>query len=147
MPLYGMDKGKPAALLHVGKASIGAQRQGFFRIGILPQLVLTGVEIEFKSQPPDARALGYLAMAFGLLATTQAAELHDIAIVVCGQPVLVASRGELAPDATMRLSKVVLHGHDAHSLNTATLCTTGKKSGEITYDMDGVPHTENLFLQ
>ena len=147
MPLYGVDRIKPAALLSIGKASIEGQRHGFFRVGILPLLVLENVEIEFKSQPPDATALGCLGAAFDTLGKTSAAELRDFAIVICGQPVLSASEARPEPDASVRLSKVVLHGQEGHPLDTATLYTTGRKAGEITYENNGVRQTENLFVQ
>jgi hypothetical protein len=147
MPLFGADQSKPAALLHVGRASMEAQREGFFRVGILPLLVLKKVEIDFKAEPADAGALGYLATAFETLGKTSSAELHDVAIVVCGQPVLFASQGRLESDASVRLSGVVLHGQEARSLDAATLYTTGTKAGEVTYEANGVLQTENLFVK
>jgi len=147
MPLYGVDKSKPAALLHVGKASIGAQRQGFLRVGILPLLVLSKVEIDFASKPADVAALAYLATAFETLGETSAAELHDVTIVVCGQPVLIASQGKLAADASVRLWKVILTSQAAHPLDAVTLHTTGAKAGEVTYQSNNGPQTENLFVK
>lgn len=143
MPLFGADKTVPAALLHIGKLSLCAQRRGIFRIGILPLLVAQGVEIEFRSQPPDASALGDLSSAFVVLGKTSAAELHDLSIVVARHPVLTAAEGRPASDASIRLSQVVISGGD--SPDAATLRTNGGKAGELSYQIAGAGKALNLF--
>jgi len=147
MPLYGADKSRPAALLHVEKASIAGQRHGFLRVNILPLLVLEKVEIDFNAAPADAGALGYLATAFETLGRTSAAELHDVSIVVGGQRVVAAAQARLGEDGSVHLCGVTLRGQEGRALDAVTLYTTGRKAGEVAYQMNGETQTEKLFVK
>lgn len=143
VPLYGLDKNKPAAVLRIGKLSVGSRRQGFFRVGILPVLLAEKAEIAFKPGPPDPSVLDDLTSAFEALGKTSSAELHDFSIVIDGHPVLTARECEPATGGIMRLTKATIPAFD--SADTATLRTAGENAGEVNYDKDGIHKKLNIF--
>jgi len=143
VPLFGADRTRPAAQLHIGRLSIGSQRHGIFRIGILPALIAQGVRIEFTTQPADPSALEDLTPALRLLAKDAAAELHDVSIVIGRSAVLTAAEGKPGSGESLLLTCVAIPGGDTPK--TATLIITGRKAGEVSYDLNGARKVLNVF--
>jgi hypothetical protein len=57
MPVYVRGHSQAAAVLRIERISAEYQRKGFFRIGLLPQIVAEGVSIELRQSGALTNAL------------------------------------------------------------------------------------------
>lgn len=143
MSLFGADRTRPAARLEIDRLSVGAQRHGIFRIGILRALIAQGIRIEFITSPADPSALASLAPALKLLAKDAASELHNVSIVIGSKTTLTAEGGSAGSGDTMYLTHVAIAGGDRPE--SAMLVTAGGKAGEISYELNGSRRETNIF--
>lgn len=128
-PLIGVQPLVPAAILSIGELQVGAQRQGFLRIGVLPLAKATDAEIRFRLA--DLTALADLPRLFKNLAKSDKGEMERFAIFgpENDQPLLRAARATLDGEADLELSDVNLP--DGTHLEAARLVIDGKHAGEI----------------
>lgn len=85
MPVFVSGEPKAAGVIRVQRVFPGLQRQGVFRIGFLPALVLDKVRIQVN-QPEHAAAILRRVLDIGRQARRpEAIELRDVQILVAGE--------------------------------------------------------------
>lgn len=135
LSLFGRDRSVPAATVKIARLTIGAQRKGFFRVGVLPLAVGQGVEIVFRK--PDVTALNDLGSAMETLARSAELELHGVKFFAPGAVAPCASAGlARAKDGeSWQLSDLTLA--PARRIGRATLRTAGADAGLLIFDENG----------
>jgi len=132
IPLFGRDKTKPAAQLRIGSVIIGAQRRGFFRVGILPQLEGRNVKIVFSGSHIDPEALHDVSSALQSLTEAESAEFFDFSICTAGSagPRIRAASVLIDADRDWELTGVVTD--DGRTAGKARLAVIGGQAGKLT---------------
>jgi hypothetical protein len=78
LPLYSESQGAPIAILRVELATTEFERRGFFRVGLFPRAIFTGVALELESQDHLSESLRGLA---GLLERTRKGQPWELRLV------------------------------------------------------------------
>ena len=144
IPLFGRDKTKPAASLQIGSLDVGAQRQGFFRIGILPLVVAQDVTVVFNAGDVDATALDDALPALEALAKTSAVEFHNLTITTPGATHAWLWAGEAKLTSQHAWQLLDAFRGDLH-VRTAKLQTSAEHAGQIVFDDHGNKQELNIF--
>ncbi len=143
LPLFGADRTMPAATVKIQHLGIGAQRKGFFRIGVLPQVVANDVRIIF--QKAEAGALADLPATLEVLTKCSELELTDVKFLAPGatEPCLTASAVRLDGSGVWQLTNAAASA--GPSAARARLYVTGEKAGEVTFGEKGTGAKYQLF--
>lgn len=143
LSLYGAGRKVPAATVKIGRLTLGAQRRGFFRIGLLPLAQAEPLEIRFRHNNRDA--LRDLPPTFAALVRTDTIAIRGLAIYLAGEdaPALRAETAEIDGDEPWKLRDAVLA--DGTRLAAARLEISGAKAGRVVREGSGKPKIFDLF--
>jgi hypothetical protein len=144
IPLFGRDKTRPAASLQIGSLDVGAQRHGFFRIGILPEVVAQDVTIVFNAGDMDATALDDALPALEMLAKTSAVEFRNLTIATPGAAHAWLWAGEAKLTSQHAWQLLDAFRGELH-VRAARLQTSGDHAGRIIFDENGTKQELNIF--
>lgn len=129
--------------IHAGRIFIDYERRGFFRIGLLPLLVVENVHVGIQSVEYLTNALADLRFWQHPPSGVHQLELRNLEIIICGekQPRLHAATAHVGQEGVIKLSNVSVR--DAAglqiSLPKATLQISGPSAGKLCWNFDGHP--------
>ncbi len=86
IPIFLEDNRPAAAVLKVDKVYTEYQRRGFFRIGLLPLVVMEGVKIDFRQVDAASSALARLPKELKPWAGSRMLELRDVKFAFPAEP-------------------------------------------------------------
>lgn len=143
IPLFGHDKTKPAAQLHMGSVIVGAQRRGFFRVGILPELQGRNVEIVFSGDKIDPEALLDLSSALHTLVNTESAEFFNFSIrtAASSEAEIRSATAVIDADHDWELTQVIRNGGIPAA--KARLVIHGNRAGQLLLTEDHASQSKN----
>jgi hypothetical protein len=136
IPLYLDSKPEPVALLRATRIHEGLQRRGFFRIGVLPTLVVEDLKIEVKDAQRLSKAWAtvHLALRFGSK-REMPIEASNLIIQVRNksEPRLRAGRAVFQSGNSLLLTDVSLRAPDGtvRHVTSGSLNLTGEHAGEF----------------
>ncbi len=93
-PIFVAPHPHPVAILSIGTISKEYARHGFFRIGLLPELLIDSVTLEIRNSSEVSRILGTVQARSQPLLPQKGVRIQDVCIKVDyeGQRILVASQ-------------------------------------------------------
>jgi len=145
--LYGSTELEPTTVVRFDQAYQDYETRGFFRIGVLPMLVMEGVTFEL---PHPESATNTLAQLHQWLQSKAARrlELRRVSFLVSG-PVptrLETGRARLAANGTLSLLDGVSFVSGTNQLKAprGVLQITGEQPGQLVME-NSPPWTNNLF--
>jgi len=127
----------PTGQIHAGRFFIDYERWGFFRIGVMPLLVVDNVQVEIRSAEYLTNALADLKSWHQPARSLRQMELRDLEISITGEkhPRLRAASARIGPEGAVRLSTVtVLDGAgQTVTLPNARLQLSGASAGQLEW--------------
>jgi hypothetical protein len=145
VPLYPTNSFKLSAIVRVDRVFMEYQRRGFFRIGLLPVVVLDGVTFEAQD---TSDPLGSLACVRRWLATKagQRIEMRRVKFVASPTNHLEAGLARCVAEDHWDLLNGVHFVSGASDIQAprATLQMAGPRSGQVT--LETKPRSTNTFL-
>ena len=121
-----------SSVLRIEKVSKGFQRRGFFRIGLLPMLMVEGVELEFRNWNRVSDTLAMVADVLNSYGYGSPIEIRRVALIVSGVDALKLQAAEvrIQEDGNWLLLDVHLRTwrSDVHAPR-GTLQTSGRHAG------------------
>lgn len=149
LPLYAADQTTLAAVVRVAVARKDYQRRGFYRIGLLPVLVLEDVTIEVSREREFQQVLVLFEEQLRRLGRGQTIELRRTVFSFLdeAQPRLRADSGRLQPDGQWRLQGNVQFtaGKECIRAVRAWLTPVGPEAGLLRLQTAEGVQVENLF--
>jgi hypothetical protein len=148
VPIYTDRQSSPAAVLQVRRVSEGYQRKGFFRIGVLPTIVVEDTVLEIRA---DADFSNVLHQAHSELVSRpelkRVIDGRGFSIVFPSHTNswLQAGRMSLGSPGIWRLENVTIGkpGPSSRTFRRAALQVTGPHAGELR----GETRTEKISIQ
>ncbi|HWQ92615.1 MAG TPA: hypothetical protein VN673_13155 [Clostridia bacterium] len=132
------DGTQVSVLIKVDRAYPDYQKRGFFRIGVLPIAVLEGVSAELCRPTMLSRDI---ELAAGWFSEQERKRLiiRDLIISAGSNDFVSALSARLVDNKRLRLTgnvRVFLSGVE-HQAETAFLCMTGEKAGQVVFESSG----------
>jgi hypothetical protein len=128
----GQPADQPAAKVSIAEITQGAQKRGFLKIALLPQVAATGVQIHFLR--PDPSVFLEISETLRSLSKLDAQEFHRIECFAPGDPLprLVAEQASPTPDG-WTFKKVRFHPASAPvDVPECSLSVTGPSAGQFS---------------
>jgi hypothetical protein len=151
--IYSGDSSTQVAVLKVGKVFIENRRLGFFRVKLLPMVVVQGVSLEFTESAPNTNwPTGFRANPVPLAPPGTSVEWRDVSVRFAqdAHPRLRAAllRPPTKSDAESCLLEDVTLQTDAGALNVsqATLLLKGL-TGQVVWESQGAVQRWDLFTR
>jgi hypothetical protein len=148
MPLHAGQDQKPVAVVRIERIVKEYQRHGFFRIGLLPQVVAEGLTLELREGSRATEILGELPFCLLKVISRGAAPVRGFTIRTPNQsiPLLQAAYLSLgAGEWRLRDGTLARPGVAPIRFTEATLQVTGPAAGRICCRSVGTPIAFNLF--
>jgi hypothetical protein len=82
IPLYAAQTTEPAAILRVDQVLTEYEKRGFFRIGVLPRVVLQGVRLEVRQPEAASRVLEHACQQLEAAARRRPVELRQLEVAL-----------------------------------------------------------------
>lgn len=150
IPVYVANQGEPVAILQIGQIHKGYQSRGFFRIGVLPMLVLDQVTLEIWNETRAPQALERLRRWRGGLGS-KVVEIRELCIKTgdASDVWLRAKRARFGLHGELELLDDVTFLKDAKELRMtkASLQFTGEDAGRFQWDEQGKRRELKLFTR
>jgi len=147
--IYAEGKLQPEAVITIRSARRGHRRQGFYRIGLLPALLVEDVTVEVRDPETVRDALQATEARLKALGHGSLLELRRIEVRLAGQSdtklsaksLLLGSSSvwQLRGDVRLETSMTVF------ASERAALTVTGRDAGRLDFETDGGKRTFNLF--
>lgn len=151
-PVYLGDELQPVAIIRADHVFGDYQRRGFFRIGVLPMLVLDGLSLELCDTTRLSTVLTNVSALLNVNhGATRVVEGRNFSLLFPAQKKadVRAQLIRLQSKTEWRLQDGVVHRPDGTSIQfrRATLRVAGPESGELTCDTaQGAIHIQLLSL-
>jgi len=138
LTFYGKGELEPEAIIRIGSAQKTHQRRGYYRIGLLPGLLLKDVTVEILKPESVQDSLANTDGHLRALGNGTRVELYHLRVVVVGKPVaeIKADRLVMDSDGVWKLK-----GNITLSLNqqlivlkSAQLTVAGDQAGRLAFE-------------
>jgi hypothetical protein len=138
----------PQVEIHASGIFKDYERHGFFRIGLMPEMVVENVRIEVRSAEALTNVMAALHSWNRPGAGARRLKLQHLEILLMGQisPCLRAAAGKIGNDGAIQLTSVSLADAAGRQKNlpAAALQLTGPTRGLVYWNENG--HTKSLVL-
>ena len=124
MPIYADRQGPPVAVLRIERLSTEYEKRGFFRVGLLPKVVFTGVAVELDSIERLPAALANLQRVIERSRQGHQWEMRLVRVTVRNGPANILAIGRVAPEGSKawRLENISHIRADGQARTLATGC-------------------------
>lgn len=131
----------PELVIHASGMFMDHERHGFFRIGLMPEMVVENVRIEVRSAEALTNVMSALHSWNRPGAGARRLKLQHLEILLMGQisPCLRAAAGKIGNDGAIQLTSVSVADADGHQrdLPAAALQLTGPARGQLYWNENG----------
>ena len=149
IPIFLEDNRPAAAVLKVDKIHTEYQRRGFFRIGLLPLVVMEGVKIDFRQANAASSALARLPKEMKPWAGSRMLELRDVKFAFRAEPKerLRAGKMRWLENGQWQLSNGVTIQMTPNEVQVqqALLQIAGPSAGTVAWGPPNASSSFNLF--
>jgi hypothetical protein len=144
---YGLTDLSPVAKIHADRIFTDYERHGFFRIGLLPILVVENVELQISAAGSLTNALSALREWRQPSVGIRRLELRNLEITIVGeaQPRLRALRARISNDSSLELFSISLPSSERQPIifGKGSLQIAGSSAGRLFWKDAG--RTDELF--
>lgn len=144
IPLYKDGSAKLSALVRVDKAYVDYERRGFFRIGMLPVVVLDGATIEAEDTNDPMSSLAEVER-WVATKTGQRVEMRRVKIIFSPGIYVEAGLAQCRSDDHWDLLKGVhfVSGAEEGRASRGVVVLTGARAGQVI--LDSAPRQTRIF--
>lgn len=143
IPLYEAAQPRPVAVLRIGEVRLDYQRRGFFRIGLLPLVVVDEVRIDLGSASDPLDALGRACRRLDMPHRTDAIELRRVTVRFPSSPQsqLQAARVRFGQEGQWHISDGAVWEDGTKRVEASRGCLhlSGALAGQIVLDTSPSP--------
>jgi hypothetical protein len=147
LPVYAHDKPDAVATIRIDEARSSPARRFFFRIGLIPELSLSGLNLTIRDPSALQQVLRELLSFARPDADARSVAIKGFSIEVSGEPSLSvsAASAQLTPQGDLVLKDVLFEEDETRIYaRSGTLLATGLDSGTLRLDDGGLPRSKNL---
>ena len=146
VPLYAQGSSKASTVVRVDRVFMDYQRRGFFRIGLLPVIVLQDVTFEARDPADPFSSLASVQRWLGTRAG-QRVEMRGVKFVFSPTSRVEAGLARCTADDHWELLNGVRFVSGTNEIGSprGTLATAGPQRGQVI--LETTPRTTNTFLR